>query len=89
MKFPATHREFNKFLNRVKETERVLRQEDDFARKVRHMKTTIQLEPTERKQKRQRTQAVEEEPGVDMNCYFIVSPGKVPVSGLRMPRHAF
>jgi hypothetical protein len=89
VKFPATHRELSTFLNRVKETERVLRQEHDFARKVRHLKTSIQLEPTEQKERRSMKQAAEEEPGVDMNCYFIVSPGKVPVSGLSMPRQGY
>jgi len=86
VKFPPTHKEFSTFLNRVKETERVIRQEEDFARKVRGLKGKIQLEPTEHKMKNRKKNEAEEEPPIDSNTYFIVAPGKVPSSGLKIPR---
>jgi hypothetical protein len=88
VKFPPSYDEFSTFLNRVKETERVIRQEEDFTRKVRSVKAAIQLEPNEHRQRRLPKPEVEEDPAVEANAFFIVPPGKVPSSGLMMPRQS-
>jgi hypothetical protein len=88
VKFPPSYDEFSTFLNRVKETERVIRQEEDFTRKVRSVKAAIQLESTEHKPRKLTQPQVEEDPPVEANTFFIIPPGKVPSSGLMMPRQS-